>query len=200
MIHDPDTRLYGRTPGLPDEAYDSDGLVTRHPLRAAALAALRPLPGEVLWDLGAGAGSVAIEWCRSDPANRAIGVERDPVRAARARENAARLSLPGQVEIREGSLPEAIAGLPAPDAVFIGGGASEEVVTAALAALRGSSAPRLVVHGVTLETEALVVALHACHGGSLHRLALETAQPLGRLRGWTPARTVIQWLVIPSAS
>lgn len=200
MIHDPDAQLYGRTPGLPDEAYDSDGLVTRHPLRAAALAALRPRPGELLWDLGTGAGSIAIEWCRCDPANRAIGVERDPVRAARARANAARLSLPEQVEVREGSLPQAVAHLPAPDAVFIGGGASEEVVAAALAALSGSTSPRLVVHGVTLETEALVVALQARHGGTLHRLALETAQPLGTLRGWTPARTVIQWLVIPPMS
>ena len=187
MIPDP----YGTAPGLPDEAFDSDGLLTKRHVRASALAVLRPRPGEVLWDLGAGAGSVGIEWARADPTCRAVGVERDAVRAARARGNAERLGVAERVRIVEADLRDGLAALPAPDAVFVGGGVTREVVDAAWAALPAGG--RLVLHGVTLEAEALLVDCHRAWGGALVRLAVETAAPIGGLLGWTPARAVVQW-------
>lgn len=168
-----------------------DGLITKRVIRSAALAMLRPLPGQLLWDLGTGAGSVAVEWCRSHPSMRAVGVERRADRAANARANAANLTLPGQFEVIESAVAEALEQLPRPDAVFIGGGAGREVVAAAVEALpRGG---RLVIHGVTIETETLVTELHGRLGGELMRLQVETADRIGRLRGWAPARSVVAW-------
>lgn len=178
-------------PGLPDDAYDHDGQLTKRDLRASALARLAPRPGELLWDVGAGAGSVGIEWVRAYRSCRAVAVERDPVRAARVRANAARLGVP-DLEVVEGVAPGALAELPAPDAIFVGGGASTPGL---LERCQGALRPggRLVVHGVTLETELVLGAAWARHGGELVRLAVETAAPLASFTGWEPSRTVTQW-------
>jgi len=180
-------------PGLPDEAFDSDGQLTKRDVRASALARLAPVPGQLLWDVGAGAGSIAIEWARSDPRCRAIAVERDPERAARVVCNAEKLGVPA-VEVVTGSAPAALAGLPLPDAIFIGGGAAARgILDACWAAL--APAGRLVVHAVTLETEAILSARYMSLGGELVRLSVERAGPLGSFTGWTPARAVTQWAI-----
>ena len=181
----------GWTPGLPDDAFEHDGQLTKRDLRASALARLAPVPGEHLWDVGAGAGSIGIEWMRAHRTCRATAVESHPERAARITRNAARLGVPG-LEVVPGRAPDALAGLPAPDAVFVGGGATAPgVLDACLAALAGGG--RLVAHGVTLETEQLLARLLTEHGGELTRTAVETAAPVGGFTGWTPARTVTQW-------
>jgi precorrin-6B C5,15-methyltransferase / cobalt-precorrin-6B C5,C15-methyltransferase len=184
-------RLGGWVAGLPDDAFEHDGQLTKRDLRASALARLAPAPGEHLWDVGAGAGSVGIEWMRAHPACTATAVEAVPERAARIARNAARLGVPG-LRVVTGRAPEALAGLPAPDAIFVGGGATRDgVLDACLAALR--PAGRLVVHGVTLQTERLLADTYLRHGGELTRVAVETAAPLGSFTGWTPARIVTQW-------
>jgi precorrin-6Y C5,15-methyltransferase (decarboxylating) len=181
----------GWVAGLPDDAFEHDGQLTKRDLRAAALARLAPVPGEHLWDVGAGAGSVGIEWLRAHPSCTATVIEANADRAARIARNAARLGVP-QLSVVTGRAPEALADLPVPDAVFIGGGATRAgVLDACLAVLRPGG--RLVVHGVTLETEQLLAAGYAAHGGELTRIAVETAAPLGSFTGWAPARTVTQW-------
>ena len=189
MLVDP-TGL-GHAPGLPDEAFSHDGLITKRHLRASALAHLRPVPGALLWDLGAGAGSVAVEWCRGADGARALAVERVGERASRIVDNATRLAPPGAVEVVRASVAEALPALAPPDAVFVGGGATMAVVEAAVDALRGGG--RLVVHGVTVETEQLCVDAYRRWGGELARISVERAEPIGRLLGWTPARTVVAW-------
>ena len=177
-------------PGLPDDAFEHDGLITKRHQRATAFAFLRPAAGELLWDVGTGSGAMAIEWCRAAPGARAIGLERNPERAARARRNAERWT-PGQVQIIEGAASTTLAALPSPDAVFLGGAVSNEVLDLCWAALRAGG--RVVAHGVTLETEALLAEQYRRHGGSLARLSIEIAEPLGRFHGWVPARPVTQW-------
>lgn len=182
---------FGWTPGLPDDAFENDGQLTRRDARASALARLAPRPGELLWDVGAGAGSVGIEWLRTHPTLEAVAVEADPDRAARIERNARGLGVP-RLRVVVGTAPDALADLPAPDAVFIGGGASRPgVLDAVLAALKPGG--RVVVHGVTHETEALLMAKYAELGGELTRLAVETAAPIGTFTGWTPARAITQW-------
>ena len=181
---------WGPAPGLPDDAYEHDGQLSKRVVRAAALAHLRPAAGELLWDLGAGAGSVGIEWCRAAGGARAIAVERDRARAARITRNARRLGVPA-LQVVSGVNAEALTWLPAPDAVFVGGGADTELLHTVLTMLRPGG--RLVVHAVTVETEALLLDLHARLGGEVTRLAVETLGPLGRYRGWVPARPVTQW-------
>ena len=151
MIVDRDAALLGRTPGLPDEVFASDGLITKRVLRASAIAHLRPLPGQLLWDVGTGAGSIAVEWCRAADGARAIGVERRSDRASRALGNAERLTREGAFRLVEGDAAEVLGGLPTPDAVFVGGGGTLEVLELAMAALRDGG--RLVVHGITVEAE-----------------------------------------------
>lgn len=185
-----DVDAWGTVPGLPDEAFEHDGLITKRHQRASAFAFLRPVAGQFLWDVGTGSGAMAIEWCRSVPDARAIGLERNPERAARARRNVERLA-PGRVEVVEGEAAALLAGLPAPDAVFIGGGVSEQVLDHCWAALPAGG--RIVAHAVTLESEALLIERYRRHGGSLARLVVETAEPLGRFLGWVPARPVIAW-------
>ena len=177
-------------PGLPDDAFEHDGLITKRHQRATAFAFMRPAAGELLWDVGTGSGAMAIEWCRAAPGARAIGLERNPERAARARRNAERWT-PGQVQIIEGAASATLAALPSPDAVFLGGAVSNEVLDLCWAALRAGG--RVVAHGVTLETEALLAERYRRHGGSLARLSIEIAEPLGRFHGWVPARPVTQW-------
>jgi precorrin-6Y C5,15-methyltransferase (decarboxylating) len=154
---------------------------------------LAPRRGELLWDVGAGAGSVAVEWLLAAlPVMRAIAIEQNAERAARIRRNAAALGVP-DVEVVEGVAPLALSGLATPDAIFIGGGASDAgVLDAAARALRPGG--RLVVNAVTLETEALVLARHAVLGGELIRIAISRAEAVGTMSAWRPAMPVTQWL------
>jgi precorrin-6Y C5,15-methyltransferase (decarboxylating) len=178
-------------PGLPDDAFENDGQLTKRDLRASALARLMPAPGQLLWDVGAGAGSVGIEWMRAHPTCRTIAIESNPERAARIARNASALGVP-DLQVVEGRAPSALSGLEAPDAIFIGGGATREgVLDTCLGALKPGG--RLVVHGVTLETETLLANAYADHGGELTRVGVETAAPVGTFTGWTPGRTVTQW-------
>ncbi|MBS9478495.1 precorrin-6y C5,15-methyltransferase (decarboxylating) subunit CbiE [Ancylobacter radicis] len=184
-------RIIACAPGLPDAYFEHDGQLTKREIRAVTLSSLAPRRGEVLWDIGAGSGSVGIEWMLADPSLRAIAIEERPERAARVRRNAAALGVPG-LQVVEGAAPEALAGLPAPDAIFIGGGAGDGgVLEMALIALPCGG--RLVVNAVTLETEALLIAEHAVRGGSLVRLAISRAEPVGGLTGWRAAMPVMQW-------
>lgn len=191
MIKDRDGALFGRTAGLPDEAFETDGLITKRVARASALAHLRPLPRQLLWDIGTGAGSIAIEWCRAADGARAIGVERRADRAAVALSNAERLTPEGAFRLVVGPVDEVLAELPTPDAVFVGGGGTMAVLEQCMAALGAGG--RIVVHGITVETELLCIAAHQRWGGELARIQVENAQPLGSMLGWTPSRTVIQW-------
>ncbi|MFD3685615.1 precorrin-6y C5,15-methyltransferase (decarboxylating) subunit CbiE [Nocardiopsis sp. NPDC058631] len=188
---------YGLVTGLPDEAFEHDGQLTKRDLRASALARLAPSPGQHLWDVGAGAGSVGIEWMRAHPSCTATAVEADTGRAGRIGRNADRLGVPG-LRVVTGRAPEALAGLDAPDAVFVGGGATRPgVLDTCLDALGPGG--RLVAHGVTLETEQLLADAYRRHGGELTRIAVETTAPIGTFTGWTPARTVTQWcLTVPA--
>ena len=188
----PDARVIPRTAGLPDHLFEHDGQITKREIRAMTLSSLSPRRGEVLWDIGAGSGSIAIEWLLADPMMRAIAVEQRADRAARIRRNAAAFGVPG-LEIVEGSAPASLAGLPSPDAVFVGGGASDSgVLDAAAHALR--SGGRLAVNAVTLETEALLIARQAALGGELIRIAISRATPVGEKSGWRPAMPVTQWV------
>ena len=149
-----------------------------------------PRPGELLWDVGAGAGSIAIEWMRSDPSCRAVAVERNLDRVKRIRRNAEALGVPG-LEVLHGEAPNALASLPRPHAVFVGGGGAAETLDRCWAALRPGG--RLVVHAVTQETEMILVDCWKRHGGELSRLSVEHLEPIGRYHGWRPARAVVQW-------
>ncbi len=179
----------GASPGLPDDAFEHDGQITKREIRALALAALRPMAGQRLWDLGAGSGSVCVEWCLAAPRATAVAVERDPARAARVASNAAAHGVP--VTVETGPSLDVVAELPPPDAVFVGGGASEALVDRAWDALRPGG--RLVVHCVTLGTEAVVVAAQQRLGGDLRRVSIERALPLGSHLSWEPARAIVQW-------
>jgi precorrin-6B C5,15-methyltransferase / cobalt-precorrin-6B C5,C15-methyltransferase len=180
-------------PGLPDDAFDHDGALTKREHRALALSRLAPQWGELLWDVGAGAGSVAIEWLRTAPASRAVAIEPRGDRAARITANATRLGVP-DLRVVDGAAPAALAGLPTPDAVFIGGGLTVDgVFDACWAALR--PAGRLVAHAVTLEAEQLLVACARRHGGDLTRVGVDRAGPLGGFTAWQPARRIVQWAV-----
>jgi len=187
----PGARVIAYTPGLADGLFEHDGQITKREIRAVTLSALAPVRGELLWDIGAGSGSVGIEWMLADPSLRAIAIEARPDRAARIRRNAAYFGVP-DLEIIEGRAPEALAGLAAPHAIFIGGGASENgVLDEAIAALRPGG--RLVVNAVTLETETQLTARHAALGGTLTRIEISRAEQIGRKTGWRSAMPVTQW-------
>ena len=187
----PGARIIARAPGLADALFEHDGQITKREIRAVTLSALAPRRGELLWDIGAGAGSVAIEWLLADPSLRAIAIERRPDRAARIRRNAAAFGVPG-LAIVEGAAPAALAGLARPDAVFIGGGAAPAVIDRAGAVLAPGG--RLVVNAVTIETEALLIARHGAQGGDLTRIAVTRAEPVGGKTAWRPALPVTQWV------
>ncbi|MED7949465.1 precorrin-6y C5,15-methyltransferase (decarboxylating) subunit CbiE [Streptomyces sp. BE303] len=178
-------------PGLPDGAYENDGQLTKRHVRAATLATLAPVPGELLWDVGGGSGSIAIEWLRAHRDNRAVTVERDPVRAERIARNAAALGVP-RLRVVTGAAPAALAGLPGPDAVFVGGGLTAPgLLDACWTALAPGG--RLVANTVTLESEALLTEWYRRHGGELLRLAVAHAVPVGGFTGWRQAMPVTQW-------
>jgi precorrin-6Y C5,15-methyltransferase (decarboxylating) len=182
--------LLSRLPGLPDDAFANDGVMTKREVRAITLARLMPARGEMLWDIGTGCGSVAVEWMRAGRDALAIGIDTKRERLELARQNALALGAP-KLELIEGTAPGVLAGLPRPDAVFIGGGLSHETVTAARKALPKGG--RLVANAVTLDSEALLITLHTELGGDLIRLSVERAAPLGDLTGWRPAMPVMQW-------
>ncbi|MEU2298249.1 precorrin-6y C5,15-methyltransferase (decarboxylating) subunit CbiE [Streptomyces antibioticus] len=183
----------GAVPGLPDDAYEHDGQLTKRHVRAATLAALAPAPGELLWDIGGGSGSIAVEWMRAHPSCRAVSVERDPVRAERITRNADRLGVPG-LRVVTASATDALPELPTPDAVFIGGGlTSPGLLDACWEALPAGG--RLVANTVTLESEALLADARRRHGGDLVRLTVAHAVPVGGFTGWRQAMPVTQWSV-----
>ncbi|MCF6509907.1 precorrin-6y C5,15-methyltransferase (decarboxylating) subunit CbiE [Blastococcus sp. MG754426] len=191
---DPGAVALPALPGLPDDAYEHDGQLTKRDVRAVTLARLAPLPGQLLWDVGAGAGSIGIEWMRTHPSCRAVAVEARPDRAARVRRNAVRLGVPG-LEVVTGAAPAALAGLPTPDGVFVGGGATAPgVLDACWDALHRGG--RLVVNAVTLESEAALAERYARHGGELVRLAVTTAAPVGGFTGWKAAMPVTIWSAV----
>ncbi len=181
------------TAGLPDDAFVTDGLLTKRVLRASALALLAPAGDELLWDLGAGTGSIAIEWCRLHPGNRAIAVERDRARAERITTNAMHLGVEDQLQVLTSEIGAVLGGVPTPDAVFVGGGVEESTLGQCWDVLRPGG--RLVAHGVTAEAEATLLAAFHRWGGELARIGVETAEPIGRFTGFRPARTVTSWAV-----
>ena len=178
--------------GRPDDAYEHDGQLTKRDVRASALAHLMPRPDELLWDVGAGAGSIGIEWSLSHPRCRAIAVERDHDRAKRIAANAAQLGVPGLVVVH-GVAPVALKELPVPNAVFVGGGATAEVLDICWSALAPGG--RLVVHAVTVETEMIITDRWMRRGGIMTRIAVEHLERIGSFHGWKPARAVVQWSV-----
>jgi precorrin-6Y C5,15-methyltransferase (decarboxylating) len=185
-------RVLPRAAGLPDALFEHDGQITKREIRAITLSSLAPRKGELLWDVGAGSGSISIEWMLADPSLRAMAIEQHPERAARIRRNAAAFGVPG-LEVVEDQAPDCLTGLPSPDAVFIGGGAAVAgFLDAVIAALR--SGGRLVANAVTLETEAVLLARHAAQGGELVRIALSRADSVGTKTGWRPAMPVTQWV------
>ncbi|MEM5476200.1 precorrin-6y C5,15-methyltransferase (decarboxylating) subunit CbiE [Pacificibacter sp. AS14] len=179
--------------GLPDEVFVSDGTMTKRDIRAVTLAKLMPMRGALLWDIGCGSGSVAIEWMRAAKNARAIGIERRADRRAMALENAVTLGAPN-LRIMDGEVPDALHGLDAPDAVFIGGGLSQDSFEAAWSALNPHG--RLVANAVTLEGEAVLFDLFQKHGGDLTRIAISRAEPVGRLTGWRAAMPLTQWSIV----
>ncbi len=185
--------VMSRASGIADDVFATDGQITKRPVRALALSALAPRPGELLWDIGGGSGSISIEWLLADPSTQAICIEPRADRAGRIRANADRLGV-DRLRVVQAAAPAALEGLDAPEAVFIGGGLS----AALLDALTPRLAPgtRLVAHAVTLESEALLAAARARHGGELMRIDLAEAAPLGAKTGWVPARPVVQWRVV----
>lgn len=188
----PQAKVWPRVPGLPEEAFEHDGQITKREVRAATLARLMPLPGQVLWDIGAGSGAVAIEWLRAEPSARAVAVERDAERLKRIERNARNLGVP-ELTIVAGAAPDILPTLaPKPDAVFIGGGVGApgmlDVCWRAL-----SPGGRLVANAVTLEGQAALTAFQAKHGGDLARLSVARAKTVGATRtAMKPLMDVLQ--------
>jgi len=192
VIAGPGARLLPRAPGLADAMFEHDGQLTKREVRAITLSALQPCPGALLWDVGAGAGSIGIEWMLAHPACQAIGIETRADRAARVARNAIACGVPG-LRVVVGEAPAALAGLPAPDAIFLGGGANDPgVFEATLAALKPGGI--FVANAVTLETEALLLAHHARLGGDLLRISITRAVAVASMTGWRPAMPVTQWV------
>lgn len=178
--------------GLPDDAYETDGQLTKRHVRAATLAALAPLPGALLWDVGAGSGSIAIEWLRAERTARAIAIEPVEARADRIDRNALSLGVPDRLTVVRAHAPEALGDLDQPAVVFVGGGVAAsgmlEVCWSALGA-----GGRLVANAVTLEGEQALVSARTAHGGALTRIEIAHAEPIGGFTGWRTQRPVVQW-------
>ena len=184
----PDERRFGV---LPDAEFAHDGQITKQPIRALTLATLGPRPGELLWDVGAGSGSIAIEWCRSATDCRAVAFERDEQRRNRITANAQAFGARVQVHF---DAPEAFESVPPPDAIFVGGGVSQPgLLEACLERLRAGG--RLVANAVTVESEAVLARMFSAHGGELRRFAYQRGEPVGGFTGWRPAMPVTQWSV-----
>ena len=177
--------------GLRDSWFEHDGQITKRPVRALTLSALAPQPGESLWDIGGGSGSVSIEWLLAHPSLTATTFEANPARAAQISANAARLGV-DHLQVVQGRAPDVLQGQPLPDVIFVGGG-----LKARLLDWLTQNAPgcRLVANAVTLESEALLMQAQAAQGGTLLQVAVAQAEPLGRMRGWQPVRPIVQWSV-----
>jgi precorrin-6Y C5,15-methyltransferase (decarboxylating) len=189
----PDAKIIPLGAALPDELFEHDGQLTKREIRAVTLSSLAPRAGELLWDVGCGSGSVAIEWLLRHPANRAIAIEQDAMRAARAARNATELGVP-RLEIITGSAPEALTQLPAPDAIFLGGGGDSVTIERCWTALKQGG--RLVANAVTLDTERALLAAQATLGGTLTRLSIERLDAIGLRAAFRPAMTVTQWSAV----
>jgi precorrin-6B C5,15-methyltransferase / cobalt-precorrin-6B C5,C15-methyltransferase len=184
-------RVLPRTAGLPEEWFEHDGQITKRELRAMTLSSLAPRRGELLWDVGSGSGSVAIEWMLADPTNSAVAIEVRHDRAERIARNALSFGVP-RLSVAAGEAPEVFADLATPDAVFIGGGASTPgMIERACDALGAGG--RLVVNAVTLETQAACIDWRARWGGELTQIAIAHAEPVGRYSGWRAAMPIVQW-------
>lgn len=181
-----------RASGLPDDAFVHDGQITKRPMRALTLSALAPRAGEILWDIGAGSGSISVEWCLAG--GRAFAIETRSDRAANIRTNATAFGVANVLTIIEGTAPAALAKLPSPNAVFVGGGNEQSLFDPLWAMIPAGT--RLVANAVTLETEALLLSEQNRHGGELLRIELAQAAPLGTMRGWVPSRPLVQWSVV----
>lgn len=189
----PRAKRYRGAPGLPDRAFETDGLLTKREVRAVTLAMLAPHPGALLWDVGAGSGSIAIEWLLQEPRAEAIAIERATDRVALIARNAEALGTP-ELEIEQGEAPEVFDGLPDPDAIFIGGGLSEPaLIETSYERLKPGG--RLVANAVTLEGEASLVRARQRYGGTLARLEISRAEPLGPFAAWRPLLPVTQYAV-----
>ncbi|MGF1988348.1 MAG: precorrin-6y C5,15-methyltransferase (decarboxylating) subunit CbiE [Nostoc sp. ZfuVER08] len=183
-----------RLPGLPDNAYHHDGQLTKREVRAITLAALAPTPGQLLWDVGAGCGSISIEWMRTHPRCRAVAIEQNSSRLLYIADNAATLGTPN-LQIIAGKAPAALKDLPTPDAIFIGGGVTATgLFDVCWEALRPGG--RLVVNVVTVEGEQTLFQWHQRVGGDLIRIAIQRAEPIGKFLGWRGMAGVTQWVVI----
>jgi precorrin-6B C5,15-methyltransferase / cobalt-precorrin-6B C5,C15-methyltransferase len=191
---DRETLIVSRTSGLPDAAYRHDGQLTKREVRAVTLSALAPIPGELLWDVGAGCGSIAIEWMRSHRSCRAIAIERHPTRLEYIAENASNLGVP-ELKIVTGSAPDALANLPQPNAIFIGGGVTAEALLETCWNALGEGG-RLVVNAVTIESELKILQWHSLHGGELIRIGIQRVGAIGSFQGWKPLAPVTQWAVV----
>jgi len=187
---------WSRRAGLPDMAYHHDGQLTKREVRAVTLAALAPIPGQLLWDVGAGCGSIGIEWMRTDPRCQAIAIESHPIRLQYLADNAAALGTP-DLHIIAGEAPAMLRDLPPPDAVFIGGGlTADDLLTTCWQALRVGG--RLVANAVTLTSEQMLLQWHSQYGGELTRIAVQRAEPIGTVLGWKAMVPVTQWVVTKS--
>ncbi|KEJ90512.1 bifunctional cobalt-precorrin-7 (C(5))-methyltransferase/cobalt-precorrin-6B (C(15))-methyltransferase [Sulfitobacter donghicola] len=180
-----------RASGLPDDSFANDGQITKRPVRALTLSALAPRGGELLWDIGAGSGSISIEWCLAG--GRAIAFEQHTERSANIVQNIDDFGLSHRMTCITGIAAEAILDQETPDAVFIGGGARKPLLEKLYGLLPAGT--RLVANGVTLETEALLAQEHAAKGGALMRFDIAQATPLGPMRGWNASRPIVQWSV-----
>ena len=195
VVASPTARVIPWVVGLPDELFEHDGQITKRHIRALTLSALAPRQGERLWDIGAGSGSIAIEWMLAHPSLTAVAIERRGDRVARIKRNAVSLGVP-DLKVVEGTVPQALAGLAPPDAVFIGGAATTPgLIEMAQGALRAQG--RLVVNAVTLETEAVLLKAYAEHGGTMTRMEIHHARPVGgdegRFSSWRPGNPIVQW-------
>jgi precorrin-6Y C5,15-methyltransferase (decarboxylating) len=191
---DPGARVLPRAPGLPDDWFEHDGQITKRDIRAITLSRLAPGRGELLWDVGSGSGSVAIEWMLVDPANRAVAIERRHDRVERIARNALNFGVPG-LTVVAGEAPRVFADLPTPDAIFVGGGASAPgMIERAIDALPRDG--RLVVNAVTLETQAACVDWRARFGGDLAQIASAHADSVGRYSGWRATMPIVQWRLV----
>lgn len=186
----PDHHPHTGGPAMLDKDIENDGKLTKADLRASAITKLNPFSGAIIWDLGAGSGAVAIDFMRRAPRTRGFAIDRDDRQIDMARRNAAKFGVPSLQHIKA-DLPDGLAGLPVPDAVFLGGGICDEVIACAVAQLRGGGA--LLAHAVTVESEMLLVASWRKYGGNLTRIAVNHANPVGGYHGWRPLMPVTQW-------
>ncbi|MGH1349443.1 MAG: precorrin-6y C5,15-methyltransferase (decarboxylating) subunit CbiE [Methyloligellaceae bacterium] len=180
--------------GLDDEHFFNDGQITKKPVRALTLSALAPRKNEILWDIGAGSGSISVEWLLSAEGSRAYAIEQHKSRSENIQLNASKFGLQKRLHIKTMTAPDGLKELESPDAVFFGGGFSRELFDTVWTTVPVST--RIVVNSVTLESQSLVTLLQSQYGGNLMRFDISAAEPLGRMRTWKSSRSIIQWSVV----